>query len=226
MNEEQFRNKLISLLETHTSEYKMAESASAYISQCVAIRQNLDRRTDKISKRLTRKLERLKTGLSLTAQPKTKKANQLLQSYYRQAKTGRNYPGAADQVIGLLSDNDSIKEEFLNDVKIYFDGLKVLAEKERRMIAIDSFIKNVENGNLDELKQSKTEISSDDIWIKYWRLRNNGIKTEPAFKEVKDWLLDDLNLTKKEVKERFNITLEYQSFTRSANNQNHIKQNL
>lgn len=148
MDKREFENKIIGLLETHTDEYKKAESRSAYISQCVAIRQNLERRTGNISKKLTRKLETLKTGLSLSAQSKAKKANQLLQSYYRQAETGIDYPGAVDQVIELVGDN--LKEEFLNDIKVYFDGLKTLAEKERRIIAIDTFIQNVEDGNLDD----------------------------------------------------------------------------
>lgn len=209
---EKFRKEIVGLLENHTNEYEMAESKSAYISQCITIRQNLERRSGKISKRLTRKLERLKTGLGLSAQSNEKKAEQLLSSYYRQAKTGIDYPGAAGQVIRLLGDN--IKEEFLNDVKTYFDGLKFLAEKERRMIAIDSFIQNVENGNLPK---NQNELSAADIFSKFWKL-DKRYKQEKAYDKVEEWLLKDLKYTVEDVKNKFNITLSFESFTRSARN--------
>ncbi|MCC5942985.1 MAG: hypothetical protein JJU37_15685 [Balneolaceae bacterium] len=58
------------------------------------------------------------------------------------------------------------------------------------------------------------------IWEKYWSLRNQENYTEKAaYHEIEKWLLNDLEFNKEEVKKKFNITLNFESFTRSARNQ-------
>lgn len=66
----------------------------------------------------------------------------------------------------------------------------------------------------------KDKLKREDIYKRYWEYRNDRLYTvDAAYGEVENWLLVDLRFTRLEIKERFNITLKKDAFTRSARNQ-------
>lgn len=63
-------------------------------------------------------------------------------------------------------------------------------------------------------------ITTNRIYQKFHSIYDSGkgMKQKAAYAIVENWLLNELNLTKEEVKEKWNVTLDVDAFTRSARN--------
>ena len=72
----------------------------------------------------------------------------------------------------------------------------------------------------------KVEVSKRAIYNRYHQLYDNGIgfTQKVAYQLIEDWLINDVGLTKEEVKEKFSITLEFDSFTRGARNNRKVNE--
>lgn len=68
--------------------------------------------------------------------------------------------------------------------------------------------------NFDTIRPS---IGKNDIWKKFWDL-DERFKQDTAYNKIESWLLNDLEYTRKEIKEQFGITLKKETFKRSARN--------
>lgn len=84
------------------------------------------------------------------------------------------------------------------------------------------------DSKIDELKSRvktqpfKRGLEKEEIFKKYWYLRNReGKKREFAYEEIEHWLINDLEYTKEEIKNTFNITLSFENFIRLANEPSH-----
>jgi hypothetical protein len=67
-------------------------------------------------------------------------------------------------------------------------------------------------------RQKEERLTRDKIFIKAQELKNNGMSVPDTFDEISQWLLEDLGLSKEEVKKRFNFSLEDpHSFIRLVN---------
>lgn len=68
--------------------------------------------------------------------------------------------------------------------------------------------------------QASEKTTTKEIYQKYHDLYNDGqgMKQSAAYKQIENWLLNDLGLTKEEIKQNWNISLELDAFTRSARN--------
>lgn len=86
-----------------------------------------------------------------------------------------------------------------------------------------------EEDDVDSQLPNKPKISNQDvlgsittngIYQKYHSFYDSGkgMKQKAAYEIIEDWLLNELNLTKEEVKEKWNVTLDVDTFTRSARN--------
>ena len=78
-----------------------------------------------------------------------------------------------------------------------------------------------ENAQQVELNTSaNTKLSNMAIYKRYHQLFDDGrgFRQKEAYLQIEDWLLNDLGLTKEEVKVKFNITMDFDSFTRGARN--------
>lgn len=64
------------------------------------------------------------------------------------------------------------------------------------------------------------DLSKEKIFQRYHELYKDGagLKQTVAYQQIEKWLIEEQKLTVKEVKDRFGITLEFDSFTRSARN--------
>jgi hypothetical protein len=62
------------------------------------------------------------------------------------------------------------------------------------------------------------DLTKDDIYATYYDMVESKILVRTALKEIQAWLINEKGYTLDEVKSKFDITLEYSNFTRSARN--------
>ena len=136
---------------------------------------------------------------------------------------------AKDQIERLGDEPNYIREKkwewsewhyIFERAKIVDLNIEILVnEKETELI------ENIfEEHNFSVKQDERNHITTTGIYHKFHELYDGGkgMKQEAAYKIVEDWLLNELNFTKEEVKEKWNITLEFNAFTRSWRNNRYL----
>lgn len=62
------------------------------------------------------------------------------------------------------------------------------------------------------------EVSKRAIHNRYHQLydEGRGMKQTEAYQQIGEWLVNDIGFTKEKIKSKFNITMNFDSFTRGA----------
>lgn len=101
---------------------------------------------------------------------------------------------------------------------------KELLEIERILNEDDETDTQLQNKETESNQDVLGSITTNGIYQKFHFLYDSGrgMKQKAAYAIVEDWLLNELNLTKEEVKEKWNVTLDVDAFTRSARNNRYM----
>ena len=75
-------------------------------------------------------------------------------------------------------------------------------------------------GQVEHRDIESAEISKRVIYQRYHQLYEDGagLKQAEAYQRIEDWLVNDIGFSTEDVKRKFDITLEFDSFTRGARN--------
>lgn len=75
-------------------------------------------------------------------------------------------------------------------------------------------------GQVEHRDIESTEISKRVIYQRYHQLYEDGagLKQTEAYQRIENWLVNDLGLSREDIKRKFNITMDFDSFTRGARN--------
>jgi len=94
-------------------------------------------------------------------------------------------------------------------------GYEILTDSKNYMLTKTQFKKELPFLDPDEIQS--IALSKSLIYKKYWYLRDIfEYQVEPALDNIKEWLLEDLDLTKEEVKEKFSVNLNEDNFKRNS----------
>jgi len=125
-------------------------------------------------------------------------------------------------VIPTIKDKSNIPPVMIGESPIiedrFFRGLLLV----RELHEINDYQKEIVwiGHSRPSAESESADLSKEKILMRYHNLYKDGagLMQAAAYQEIENWLLKEHGLTVKEVKDRFGITLEFDSFTRNARN--------
>jgi hypothetical protein len=146
--------------------------------------------------------------------PSDGKNAQSIQSYY---KLGPKIPKSPMFKCGYfefppppISELEKNVQNEIYDLTVtyrYLERLRELSKKSKQELE-----KQFKTNTFDNSQENKATVrkglTRDEIFLKAANLKKNGMLVKQMFQEIKHWLLEDLDFTEEEIKERFNFSLK------------------